>query len=466
MGISSSCQEEWCVKPAEMHCDCVKKSFCSNCFSKHMSKASKTFHNAYSIIQNAGELFYKQLKYVKSDHSTEVYEGLLRATSVIIKVQYFTSKSDLNRKQEEAAIQRSSKHPNICKCLKSYIDETYTSGFKFVMVMEKALRDLDQEIVDRVEKSYFWVEDDIISYIIKLVDALSFMQQNNLTHRDIKPANILVFSNNLLKLADFGLSIQEEEIFNTKSLGVVGTVLYLSPKLMKAYDDVQKGKNLTGLVEHNPYKSDVYSLGLTILYMASLKEPCGLNFNIEGTTYLQNRVQRAIQQIPYSQDLKMILSAMLETEENSRMDFLQLKKYLKNEPEPLTLSFGVSDISANEVNRVSETINTNKTSTLTLSQIINDPLLPIPIKLAINSISSSKSMILAHTILPVEADYIRFALIGSNIITLDLGDCNLGHKGLEVIIETDLSTIENLSLGNNNLGKRGAKILMNNMQRL
>ena len=149
MGLSSSCQQEWCVKSASMHCECIKKSFCSACFTSHMAKSMNTLHNAYSISSQSLELLYNQLKYLKSDRSTEVYEGLLKTLPVIIKIQYFTSKSDLNRKQEEAALQRSAKHPNICKCLKSYIDESYTIGYKFVMIMEKAVEDLDQAIVTR-----------------------------------------------------------------------------------------------------------------------------------------------------------------------------------------------------------------------------------------------------------------------------------------------------------------------------
>jgi serine/threonine protein kinase len=458
MGLNSSCQAEWCMKPAQMFCECAKKNFCSNCFSKHMLGTSDKAHKAYSL-HSPETLCYKQLKYIKSDHSTEVYEGYLKTTEIIIKIQYFTSKSDLNRKQEEAALQRSTKHENICKCLKSYIDESYTSGYKFVMVIEKALKDLEQEINQRVACLDYWTEEYLMMHLNSLVDALSFMQVNNLIHRDIKPANILIFPDNVLKLADFGLSIQEQDLITTMSLGVVGTYMYLSPKLMKAYEDIQKGLNKNGLVEHNPYKSDVYSLGLTFLYMASLIEPCGLNYNIEGTTYLKYKISRAIEQLNYSQDLKKILSSMLEIEETNRLDFIGLKKILEK-PETSLVSFGVSEIPNNEP------IYDSMPLSITLAEILSDPLIPIPIKSAISNISNGNSFILSHPILPIELEYVKIAMKGILIHTLDLSDCDLGCRGLKVIIQADLSNITNLSLGNNRLGKRGAKVLGNHLQTL
>lgn len=462
MGINSSCQEEWCVKPAEMYCECIKKSYCSPCFLKHMSRTSESPHKAYSTNPKSDAITYKILKYLKSDKSTEVYDGAINSVEVIIKIQYFTSKRDLNRKQEEAALQRSTKHPHICKCIKSYIDETYTSGFKFVMVMEKAIKDLDEEINDRILKGTFWTEVELCTHLANLVDALAFMQANSLAHRDIKPANILLFPMNVLKLADFGLSIEQEGLETSTGLTVVGTLLYLSPKLTKAYNDIQNGVNTSGTVNHNPYKSDMYSLGLTFLYMASLTEPAGLNYNIEGTTYLKHRIAKTIELLKYSQEFKNIISMMLEIDENQRVDFLALQSFLKPHSEPIIMSLDVSEIPVRDTSEEEEI----SPLALSLPQILNDPCLPTPIKAALNGVLASKTLQISHTLLLNEAEYIKIAMQGADLTVLDLSDCNLGYKGLKIIMQADLAFIETLSLGNNNLGRRGGKILMRNMEKL
>lgn len=457
MGLNSSCNSDWCVKPAQMFCECSQKVYCQNCFTKHMSQDLS--HRGYSVNQSSPSLTFSKLRYLKSDKSTEVYEGLYKSKEVIIKLQYFTTKSDLNRKQEESALQRSTKHPNICKVLKSYIDEQFTEGFKFVMIMEKADKDLEDEIRLRIEPGLKWQEEELINYLNCLIDALALMQKNDMAHRDIKPANILLFGS-VMKLADFGLSIQEPDL-NMSNLGVVGTFMYLSPKLMKAYKDIESGKNDSGCTDHNPYKSDVYSLGLTFLYMCSLTQPNGLNFNIEGTTYLHHRLQREIGNLNYSRELKDLLKHMLQVEEENRPDFIELEKIVQKDniekisKIPVRHSFNISEIPAME--SVFETCNT----LITIEQILSDTLLPGFMKSALEAAVGSQKFSFSHQITTNEADYIKILTLENEIKALDLTNCQLAHDALNVICLGNMENIESLILGKNKFGRKGAKVLKN-----
>lgn len=454
MGLNSSCQGDWCVKPAQLYCDCSQKTYCHKCFTLHMSL--KSSHKASSLVQSSLPLIYTKLLYLRSDKTTEVYEGLYKSSQAIIKVQFFTTKSELNRKQEEAALQRSTKHSNICKCIKSYIDEEYTEAFKFVMIMEKAEKDLDDEIVNRAENRKFWTEDEIFYHLVSLVDALEFMQKNEMAHRDIKPANILIFSEGKMKLADFGLSIQDPEV-EAGNLKVVGTFMYLSPKLMHAYKDIEKGKNVSGCAGHNPYKSDVYSLGLSFLFMASLNPPHGLNFNIEGTTYLHHKLQREINSLNYSQDLKLTLSLMLEVDEDARPDFIELKKTLHKEPQ-VSESFGVSEIP------IIESVNEASPISITIDQILSDNCLPPSIKSALTLAIKDNKLVLSHPILIDEADYIRVLMLEQKLNSLELINCDINHISLSIILSGNLSNLTTLILGSNNLGRKGARVLSESLQ--
>ena len=92
-------------------------------------------------------------------------------------------------------------------------------------------------------------------------------------HGDIKPRNLFLSNEGKLKIGDFGESRHGLHALVTRTYQVSGTVIYFSPLLFKAYLDIIKGKNPSGNIRHNPVKSDVYSLGLTILHMASLAKP-------------------------------------------------------------------------------------------------------------------------------------------------------------------------------------------------
>ena len=107
--------------------------------------------------------------------------------------------------------------------------------------MEYCKTDLEEEIIKRLIEKNPYNESELLTNMKNLIDALAYMQKNHLAHRDIKPANILVF-NNTLKIADFGLSLQQEESFETIDYKCVGTVVYLSPILKKTYLAMIEGK--------------------------------------------------------------------------------------------------------------------------------------------------------------------------------------------------------------------------------
>lgn len=51
---------------------------------------------------------------------------------------------------------------------------------------------------------------------------------NNIIYRDLKPENILVDIDGHIKLADFGLSIQEKHSYPNDNM--IGTIEYMAPE--------------------------------------------------------------------------------------------------------------------------------------------------------------------------------------------------------------------------------------------
>jgi len=57
-----------------------------------------------------------------------------------------------------------------------------------------------------------------------MLDALSYLHQRGVVHRDIKPENILIAKGGVMKLADFGLSI---DVNKERPVTRTGTLDYM-----------------------------------------------------------------------------------------------------------------------------------------------------------------------------------------------------------------------------------------------
>ena len=151
------------------------------------------------------------------------------------------------------------------------------------------------------------------------------MQKKNISHRDIKPQNILVFKNNIYKVADFGEAKQIENM--TMSLAcnsLRGTELYMSPLLFNGLRTGQVD------IRHNVFKSDVYSLGLCILFAGSLEMMSLYDIRkyvdmSDAKKYLDKMFKDR-----YSSKLIDLLSLLLEIHENKRPDFIDLEKIIQD----------------------------------------------------------------------------------------------------------------------------------------
>ena len=213
-------------------------------------------------------------------------------------------------------------HPNIMKIYGLSLTILDSTTFALYVLMEMANKDWDKEIKSRLKKRKNYTEKELINILRELTDALLFMQKElKISHRDIKPQNILVFSNGIYKLADFG---EAKEVKISKRLNTLrGTELYMSPAL---YEGLKKGKND---VPHDPFKSDVYSLGFCMLYASSLNFDLLYEARDYNSSDMINMIlnKSFIKKI-YSDNLITILSNMLLIDEKKRFSFQELLNFI------------------------------------------------------------------------------------------------------------------------------------------
>ncbi|XP_050225159.1 mitogen-activated protein kinase kinase kinase YODA-like [Mercurialis annua] len=98
----------------------------------------------------------------------------------------------------------------------------------------------------------------IRSYTQQILSGLSFLHSKSTIHRDIKGANILVDPNGRVKLADFGMA--KHITGQSCPLSFKGSPYWMAPEVIKN----SNGCNLA---------VDIWSLGCTVLEMATTKPP-------------------------------------------------------------------------------------------------------------------------------------------------------------------------------------------------
>ena len=203
----------------------------------------------YTFINEIGEGTYGSVYLVENNLTSEQY-----AMKKIICRDY----NELTNNKNELELIFSVKHDNILKLLGiqfKYLDETTALIYA---LMELAYSDWNKEIKRRILAKKYYTENELIHILKQIIKGFLFLQKKNIAHRDIKPQNILLFPSGVCGVAGFG---EAKNIKNkTEQSTLRGSELYMSPLLYKGYKYNQKK------VVHNPFKSNIFSLGYCFLY--------------------------------------------------------------------------------------------------------------------------------------------------------------------------------------------------------
>lgn len=239
----------------------------------------------------------------------------------------------LNEYKEEAVqLSKAQNHPNILQFYGYYFYETPHNAYKLGIVCEYMIvsNNLEELYRKKEKTNSSWKEEEIIKMIHSLVEALAFLQNIGICHRDIKPSNLFLLENGEIKIIDFGESKEYllDDDNNPATMATIrGTPQYLSPILWEAHMLKQ-----TKQVEHNIYKSDVFSTGLVLFQIASMKDVAGFN---QKTNYTDGEklIKEGLAALSKKFSSKVIdpLKKMLIFKEENRPTFIEMAKYLFGE---------------------------------------------------------------------------------------------------------------------------------------
>lgn len=128
----------------------------------------------------------------------------------------------------------------------------------------------------------------------------------NIVHRDVCPKNIMITTEGLPKLGDFGIAKVANNIIPLRENTLTGKVYYMSPEQSKC--------------EPLDFRSDVYSLGLVLFELLSLKKARFREGVKAVVTAQEGWLNWDLLPGAMNQDLLDIMRRMLAPEPESRYD--------------------------------------------------------------------------------------------------------------------------------------------------
>lgn len=264
-----------------------------------------------------------EVLYANASLGVCVYKGFSPPNHyVAIKEQTHQDLQQANNAIREALRQGSLRHPSICRVFDCYLDQASGSLCKSVIVEELLDCDLAVEIMTRKSAEKPWTEGEVMLFLKDIASACLYAKENSVSHRDIKPQNIFL-GQGRVKLGDFGSSGMSMFTQNLQQT-LHGSPFFLSPELKREYSQViMKGGH--SCLRYDPYKSDVYSLGITFVYMALLEPP----MELMDTSALAEITQQIMEKLTEFPHFRVIAWKMLAESPEDRCSFEEIVEFVE-----------------------------------------------------------------------------------------------------------------------------------------
>ncbi|XP_023676174.1 dual specificity mitogen-activated protein kinase kinase 6 isoform X4 [Paramormyrops kingsleyae] len=183
--------------------------------------------------------------------------------------------------------------------------------------MELLDTSLDKFYKQVIEKRMTIPEDILGKMAVSIVKALEHLHSNlSVIHRDVKPSNVLINAQGQVKMCDFGISgYLVDSVAKTMDAGCKP---YMAPERINPETN-QKGYNV---------KSDIWSLGITMIELAILRFP----YDSWGTPFQQLKqvVEEPSPQLPadrFSPEFVAFTSQCLKKNAVERPTYTELMQH-------------------------------------------------------------------------------------------------------------------------------------------
>lgn len=275
---------------------------------------------------------------------TRLFLAKRNSEDFVLKI--YTQERWISREKHvvEGVINCQLRHPSICPAEAFYLEEAGTL-FYLVIVERRMDTDLQEEAKVRFRDGRPWTEAELNLAFQQLISGFAHAQRASIAHRDVKPANLYLHQGQFL-IGDFGSAKIYEFGYKGGVLmqSFVGSQQFLSPELYKRLPEVQASACIHS--NYDAYRSDVYSLALSLIYLVFP--------NKTDVFHVNSEVNLLVERLPGAAINKELMHSMLGLRPETRPDFIELENALNYAKFQANLT-DFSQISSISVKNSSET---------------------------------------------------------------------------------------------------------------
>ncbi|XP_022762710.1 mitogen-activated protein kinase kinase kinase 17-like [Durio zibethinus] len=201
-------------------------------------------------------------KVIGSGSFGNVHIAMNKATGALFVVKSAVSCPGLQSLENEATILEGLSSPFIVQCMGKELSKDSNGDRKISIFMEYMA---SGSLSDVAEKFGGALDEEVIRlYTRQILCGLKYLHENGIVHCDLKCKNVLLGSSGHVKLTDFGCAKKLKDMKNKRGLegswqSVGGTPLWMAPEVLRN--------------EGLDYASDIWSLGCTVIEMATGRPP-------------------------------------------------------------------------------------------------------------------------------------------------------------------------------------------------
>ncbi|KAL0364975.1 UNVERIFIED_CONTAM: Mitogen-activated protein kinase kinase kinase [Sesamum angustifolium] len=207
-------------------------------------------------------------KVIGSGSFGTVHLAIDSSTGALFVVKSAISDAGITSLKNEASILENLDSPYIVECIGKDVSFAENGEIKYNLFMEYmaggSLSDVAQNFGGALNEKL------IRLYTREILEGLRYLHKNGIVHSDVKCKNVLLGASGAVKLADFGCAkrlndnkVSSSKMSSQRYNGIGGTPLWMAPEVLRN--------------EALNFAADIWSLGCTVIEMATGRPPWGLD---------------------------------------------------------------------------------------------------------------------------------------------------------------------------------------------